>query len=130
MNELVLKYICMPLAINTLKHNEKLYDQEKFKIAPLYLNLHESLINAIEKDFYKLKREIIQDHQLIIRKQSTGKYVVNGEIVEFTSEELREGTKKVIQSYMYGENMIEIEHKDIPLETKYTPPDVNSEDNR
>ncbi|GLO64766.1 hypothetical protein [Oceanobacillus kimchii] len=130
MNELVLKYICMPMAIATLKHNEKLYDQDKFKIVPPYLDLHESLINAIEKDFLELKREVIQDHYLNIRKQSTGKYVVNGKVMEFTSEELREGTKKVIQSYMYGENMIDIEHKEIPLEPKYTPPDVDSEDNR
>ncbi|WP_017797546.1 hypothetical protein [Oceanobacillus kimchii] len=129
MNDLVLKYICMPLAINTLKHNEKLYNHDKFKIVPPYLDLHESLINAIEKDFYELKREVVQDHHLNIRKQSAGKYLVNGKNMEFTSEELREGTKKVIQSYMYGENMIEIEHKDIPLDTNYIPPDVDSEDN-
>lgn len=48
----------------------------------------------------------IQNHQLNIRKQSTGKYVVN------------------------GENMIDIEHKEIPLEPRYTPPGVDSEDNR
>ncbi|MBT2599073.1 MULTISPECIES: hypothetical protein [unclassified Oceanobacillus] len=130
MNELVLKYICMPLAINTLKHNEKLYDQNKFKIVPPYLDLHESLIKAIEKDFYELKREVIQDYQLNIRKQSTGKYVVNGEIMDFAPEELREGTKQVIQSYMYGENMIEIDHKEIPLDTSYIPPDVDSENNK
>lgn len=131
--DIILKYICMPLAINTLKHNEKLYDQDKFKIVPPYLDLHESLINAIEKDFYELKREVVQDHHLNIRKQSAGKYLVNGENMEFTSEELREGTKQVIQSYMYmyGENMIEIEDRDVPVEdTKYIPPDVDSKDNR
>lgn len=58
MNDLVLKYICMPLAINTLKHNEKLYDENKFKIVPPYLDLHESLIKASEIDFYELKREV------------------------------------------------------------------------
>lgn len=128
--DIVLKYICMPLAIATLKHNEKLYDQDKFKIVPPYLDLHDSLIKAIEKDFFELKREVIQDHHLNIRKQSTGKYLVNGKIMEFTSEELREGTKQVIQSYMYGENMIDIEHNEIPLEPRYTPPDVDGEDNR
>ncbi|MBT2600927.1 MULTISPECIES: hypothetical protein [unclassified Oceanobacillus] len=129
--DIVLKYICMPMAIATLKHNEKLYDYDKFKIMPLYLNLHESLIKAIEKDFYEFKKDVITtNHHLDIRKQSAGKYVVNGENMEFTAEELREGTKKVIQSYMYGENMIEIDYKEIPLEPKYTPPDVDSEDNR
>lgn len=120
----------MPLAINTLKHNMALYDQDKFKIVPPYLDLHESLINTIEKDFYELKKDVITSHRLDIRKQSTGKYMVNGEVMEFTSEELREGTKQVIQSYMYGENMIEVNHKEIPLEPRYTPPDVDSEDNR
>ncbi|WP_419893291.1 hypothetical protein [Oceanobacillus kimchii] len=128
--DIILKYICMPLAINTLKHNEKLYDQDKFKIVPPYLDLHESLIKAIEKDFRQLKSDMYSKHHLDIRKVSNNTYTINKEEREFSSEELREGTKKVIQSYMYGENMIEIEHKDIPLETRYSPPDVDSEDNR
>ncbi|OEH54001.1 hypothetical protein AQ616_09440 [Oceanobacillus sp. E9] len=130
MNDLVLKYICMPLAINTLKHNEKLYDQDKFKIVPPYLDLHESLIKAIEKDFRQLKSDMYSKYHLDIRKVSNNTYTINKEEREFSSEELREGTKNVIQSYMYGENMIEIEHKDISLETRYIPPDVDREDNR
>ncbi|WP_139136350.1 hypothetical protein [Oceanobacillus sp. E9] len=120
----------MPLAINTLKHNEKLYDQDKFKIVPPYLDLHESLIKAIEKDFRQLKSDMYSKYHLDIRKVSNNTYTINKEEREFSSEELREGTKNVIQSYMYGENMIEIEHKDISLETRYIPPDVDREDNR
>ncbi|MBT2601441.1 MULTISPECIES: hypothetical protein [unclassified Oceanobacillus] len=128
--DIVLKYICMPLAISTLKHNEKLYDQDKFKVVPIYLNLHESLINAIEKDFLQLRNDMYSKHHLDILKISNNTYTINKEKKEFSSEELREGTKKVIQSYMYGENMINIEHKEIPLEPRYTPPDVDNEDNR
>lgn len=128
--DIILKYICMPLAINTLKHNEKLYDQDKFKIVPPYLDLHESLIKAIEKDFRQLKSDMYSKYHLDIRKVSNNTYTINKEEREFSSEELREGTKKVIQSYMYGENMIDIEHKEIPLEPRYTPPNVDSEDNR
>ncbi|MFS0751744.1 hypothetical protein [Oceanobacillus sp. 1P07AA] len=51
--------------------------------------------------------------------------------MEFTSEELREGTKRVIQSYMYGENMVKLENEEYPWsDTTYHPPDVDGEDNR
>lgn len=126
--DVILKYICMPLAINTIKHNRK--EHEQLKIPAPYLNLDDAMIKQLEKDFLQLKQDMYSKHRLDVRKVSGNLYTINKEEREFSSKELRAGTKQIIQSYMYGDNMIDIEHKEIPLEPRYTPPDVDSEDNR
>lgn len=115
----------MPLAINVLKHNRKLQD-ENLRIPTPYLNLNDSIMAQIKKDFYQLKKNIISVHHLDIRKKEGNKYTVNDEIVEFTADELREGTKQVIESYMYGENAVTVEDKEYPWKgAKYIPPDID-----
>ena len=102
MQDLILKYIAMPMAIKIFKD-----DRESFKVskvAPIYFDLIESILKQLEKDFKQLKADMFTKYHLDIRylgkDDGTVKYGVNKDVIEFSPEELRNGTQKIMEEYI------------------------------
>jgi hypothetical protein len=108
--ELIKKYIAMPMAIKVFQQD--LHTFREFSIGNLYLDMVESIIVRLEKDFYKLKSELISEHHIDVRKLSNGKYKANNEVYDFTPEELKEMTSQVMSDYLYGDKAKKFERKE------------------
>lgn len=104
----------MPMAIRVLKQDVESF--RAFEIGSLYMDLAESIISRLEDDFLTLKAELYSVHHIEVRRLGNGKYKANNEILEFTSEELKEMTREVIEEYLM--NTKEIERKSRPWNPK------------
>lgn len=91
-------YISLSLAIKVLQ-----LDRDKFTAltaATIYLDKIDAIIEQAKKDFYMLKRDLITEHHIEIKKISGLKYSVAGEVHAYTSDELKEMTEKIVLEYL------------------------------
>ena len=102
MNDLVLKFITMPMAIKIFKQ-----DKESFafsKVGNVYQDLLDSVLNKLQSDFNDLKKDMYTKHHLDVRyigrDNNKVKYTVNNNVVEFTPEELRNKTEELMKKYL------------------------------
>lgn len=107
--DIVKRYIAMPMAIQVFKQDIERF--KEFKLGNLYQDMLESIIERMQQDFRQLKSELRSQH-IDVRKLDIGKYKVNNEVFEFTPEELKEMTSKLMSDYLYGENTEGFERMD------------------
>lgn len=110
MEELIKRYITMPMAITVFKQDLEKFNE--FKLGNLYLDMIESIIDRMTKDYLELQRKMYTKHHIDIKKIEKGKYQVNGEIMEFTSDELKDMTNQLMSEYLYGDKAGDFERKD------------------
>lgn len=84
-------------------------DRENFiksKVGNVYQDMLDSCIERMEKDFFKIKREMFSKYHLDIRylgkENNIVRYKVNNEVIKYTSEELKEMTSQIMKQYLYG----------------------------
>ncbi|WP_047981739.1 hypothetical protein [Ornithinibacillus contaminans] len=94
------RYITYPMAIQVFKQD--LQELKKFSLGNLYLDLVESIIKRMEQDFYKLKSELYSKNHIDVRRLNSKKYTINGKVIEYTSDELKEMTKQLMNEYLTG----------------------------
>lgn len=109
--DIILKYITIPMAIKVFRRDKETF--KHFKMGNLYLDKLDAVLDELEKDFNKLKREMYMVHHLDVRYlERTDKevrYSVNKLIVTFTPEELRLKTSEIMSDHLYGESATEFE---------------------
>jgi len=98
---LIDKYIAMPMAITVFKRDTKSFEESK--VYGVYLDKIDSVLKQLKEDFYSLKSEMITKYHLDIRCIDSCKYSVNGNIIEYTPEELRMVTADIMREYLYGD---------------------------
>lgn len=101
-NKLVKRYIAYPLAITVFKQDIEKFNQ--FRLGNLYEDMLESIIERMTKDYFNLKDELLFKYHINIKKIDKGKYQVNKEVMEFTSEELKKLTTQLMSEYLHGDN--------------------------
>lgn len=110
MNELIKKYIAYPLAVTVFKQDKDKFND--FKLGNLYLDMLDSIIERMQQDFYQLKAELLSKHHIDVQRIEVGKYKINGKIVEFTAEELKELTNQLMSEYLYGDKAAEFKRQE------------------
>jgi hypothetical protein len=53
----------------------------------------------MEEDFYKLKDELLIRYRIEVKRLENGKYMVNDEVIEYSSEELKGFTSSLMSDY-------------------------------
>src|SRR5690625_1228046 len=94
---LISKFIALPIAISNLKQDKEHF--ASFKFGDVYIAKLDAVIKEMEKDFYKLKSELITKHHIEIRKIDRYSYSVNGEVIEYTPDQLKDMTEQVMKKY-------------------------------
>jgi hypothetical protein len=110
MENLIKRHIAIPMAIAVFKQ-----DKEKFsgyQLGNLYEDMIDSIIERMHQDYFKIKTELISVHHIDVKRIEKGKYKINKEIVEYTSEELKEMTRQVMSDYLHGDHARGFERKD------------------
>jgi hypothetical protein len=110
MEELIKNYIAIPMAVAVFKQDKEKFSE--YQLGNLYEDLIDSIIVRIQQDYFIIKRELLTEHHIDIKKIEKGKYEINKEIVEFSPEELKGFTQQVMSDYLYGENARGFERKD------------------
>ena len=98
MRNLVLKYITLPMAIKIF--NDDIQSFKVSKIAPVYFELIDSVLNQLQNDFNQLRTDMYTIYHLDVKRIDKLKYTVNKEVIEFSSEELRSATQKIMEEYI------------------------------
>ena len=102
MKDLILKYVTMPMAIKIFTDDKDSFKASK--VAPVYFDLIDSILKQLEKDFKQLKADMFTKYHLDIRylgkDDGVVKYSVNKDVIEFNPDELRNGTRKVMEEYI------------------------------
>lgn len=109
MEELIKRYIAMPMAVAVFKQDKEKFSE--FRLGNLYEDMLDAIIERMQQDYFHLKKELITKHHIDIKKIEKGKYEINKEIVEFTPEELKEMTREVMSDYLYGDHARGFERK-------------------
>ncbi|MEN2468217.1 hypothetical protein [Ornithinibacillus sp. JPR2-1] len=112
MNDLIKKYIAYPLAVTVFKQDLERF--KSFEVGNLYMDMVESIIERMHKDFYQLKAELLSKHHIDVQHIEIGKYKINGEIVEFSPEELKQMTDELMSEYLYGSKAQGFERQERP----------------
>ncbi|SET84371.1 hypothetical protein SAMN05216389_1388 [Oceanobacillus limi] len=105
MDEQIKKFIAYPMAIKVLKDDLEKF--EDFRLRNVYLDMLESIIERMQKDFYRLKGKM---HN--VRKNEDGTYNINGQVHQFTAEELKEMTEELMSEYLHGDKAKPFERKE------------------
>lgn len=116
----IFSFIALPLALKVFRR-----DQEEFevsKVANVYLDKLDAVIDQLQKDINRIKHELITVHHIDVRYlgKPNGKptYIckkkddLDYSSIEFTSEELKNMTDKVMRDYLYGDKASDFEDKD------------------
>ncbi|MUV39495.1 hypothetical protein JNUCC1_03373 [Lentibacillus sp. JNUCC-1] len=101
------KFITMPMAINILKQDQEQF--KKFKMQNVYLDKLDAIIERLVNDFYQLKKDMISKHHSEVKKISSLKYKVDGEIIEYTADEIKALVSRLLRQYMFT---VEAEEKE------------------
>ncbi|MEN2468185.1 hypothetical protein [Ornithinibacillus sp. JPR2-1] len=110
MNDLINKYISYPLAVTVFKQDLERF--KSFEVGNLYMDMVESIIERMHKDYYELKSDLISKHHIDIKRLGAGKYQINKEVVEFTSDELKKMTEELMSEYLHGDKATSFERKE------------------
>lgn len=95
--KLIDRYIALPMAINVLKQDRQEF--KKFTMGPAYLALLDPAIEKATQDFYELKKDMISKHHVDIKRIGKLQYKVNGEIVEYTADEIKKLSEEIMNEY-------------------------------
>lgn len=98
MDDLILRYVTMPMTIRIFKE-----DKESFKVSKmsmLYDDVFDSMIEALQHDYNELRKEMFTVHHLDIKRIGQLKYTVNQQVVEYTAAQLRDKTEELMNEYM------------------------------
>ncbi len=102
MKNLVLRFITMPMAVLVFKQDKE--EVKKSKAQAVYLDLIDSVLEQLREDFKQLKADMYSKHHLDIKclgkSGNKVKYTVNRQVIEFSSEELRANTEKLMKEYL------------------------------
>lgn len=90
--ELINKYIAIPLAINVLRLDRNEF--QVFKAKNIYLDMVDSAIEQLKKDFYELRRIM---HNVNIKRVSALQYSVDGHTIKYTADQLKEMAEDVMR---------------------------------
>lgn len=104
-DELIERYIAMPLAISVFKNDREEF--KEFKTSNVYLDMVDSAIEQLEKEFYALRQDL-NKQQINIKKIGSLEYSVNGEVVTYTSDQLKEMTRRVMEQCLSSVEIKEI----------------------
>lgn len=94
--DLINKYITLPMAIKVLKQDKIKVDELKFGY--LYQDLIDTAIKNMEMDFYKLKGKLFNK----VKRLEGTKYKIDNKVIEYALEQLKELTTKTIKEYFNG----------------------------
>lgn len=97
----------------------KVFQQDRetfsaFKVGNLYQDKLDATIDKIKEDFYEMKKELLTNHHIEIKRIDQCKYNVNGKIVEYSPGELKSITGDIMHEYLYGDSAVDFEKKDFP----------------
>src|SRR5699024_10418850 len=95
---LIDRYITLPMAINVFKKDQERF--KKFKMRGLYLDLLDAAIDKASQDFYELKGKLISENHLDVKKIGRLQFSVNGDVVEYSAEELKGITSQLMSEYL------------------------------
>lgn len=93
---LINKYITIPMAISVIKQDKEHFNPSKFNY--VYQDLLDTAIKRMEQDFRKLQPKF---YNAVTHLDGT-RYNVNGEIIEYTPDELKELTTETMKEYFKG----------------------------
>lgn len=110
MDDLIKQYIAYPMAISIFKQEKERF--KEFKLGNLYLDMLDSIIERMQKGFYQLKSELYSVYHLDAKRLDKRKYKVNDHVVEFSPEELKKLTQKIMSDYLVGDNASNFQRKD------------------
>lgn len=110
MEDLIRKYIAIPMALTVFKQDKEEFS--KYQLGNIYEDMIDSIVEQMHQDYFKIKTELLTKHHIDIKRIEKGKYEINKEIVEFSSEELKGFTQRVMSDYLHGENARGFERKD------------------
>lgn len=96
--KLIDRYITLPMAINVLKQSQDYFS--KFKMGNIYLDWLDAAIDKASEDFYELKSDMISKYHLDVKRIGQTTYSVNREVIEYSAEELKELTRKIMEYYL------------------------------
>jgi hypothetical protein len=108
--DLIKRFIAMPMAIKVFKQDLESF--RKFKLGNLYQDMLESIVERMQEDFYKLKDELHSRYRIDVKRLENGKYKVNDEVIEYSSEELKGFTSSLMSEYLYGDSASGFERRD------------------
>lgn len=109
-NDLIKNYIAYPFAVTVFKQDKGKF--REFKLGNLYLDMLDSILERMHQDYYKVKAELLSKHHIDVQHLEIGKYKINGEIVEFSPEELKQMTNQLMSDYLYGDKAQEFERQE------------------
>src|SRR5699024_7416915 len=107
--KLIDRYLALPMAINVLKQDRQEF--KKFMMGPAYLTLLDPAIKKATQDFYELKKDMISKYHIKIKRIGKLQYKVNGEIVEYTSDELKKLSEAIMNEYF---SSVEVQDEAVP----------------
>lgn len=96
--KLIDRYITLPMAINVFKQDQDYFS--KFKMGNIYLDWLDAAIDKASEDFYELKSDMISKYNLSVKRIGQTAYSVNGEVIEYSAEELKEMTSELMDEYL------------------------------
>lgn len=100
--DIVLKFITMPMAIKVFKQDRESF--LKSKVSNVYQDLIDSILNKMQSEFNTLKKDMYTKYHLNVRYigmvNNTVRYSVNREMVEFTPKELKNKTEALMKVYL------------------------------
>lgn len=100
--DLVLRFIAMPMAVQVFKQDKEQF--RKSKAQAVYLDLIDSVLEKLQEDFNQLKSDMYTKYHLDVKSlgKSEGKvkYSVNKQVIEFTSDELKNKTEELMREYL------------------------------
>jgi|SRR5690625_3822598 len=92
------KYVSLELALKVFRID---YDKFKsFKAANVYLDKLDAVIDQLTNDFHTLKVNLITKHHIDIKQVDKLRYSINGEVISYTSDQLKKLTEDVMQEYL------------------------------
>lgn len=96
--KLIDRYITLPMAINVFKQDQNYFS--KFKMGNIYLDWLDAAIEKASQDFYELKSDMISKYHMNVKRIGQTTYSVNGDVVEYSAEELKEMTSELMGGYL------------------------------
>ena len=103
--DIVNQFIATSLAIKVFKRDQDSFLD--FKFFELYLDMTDAIIGRLQEDLNALRKEMITEHHIDVRQLESTKYLVKGrnanEVLEFTSDQLKQMTSEVMDRYLTGD---------------------------
>ncbi len=108
MKSILMKCITLPLVLKVFNRDKKLLHD--FKTRNVYLDKLDSVMESVQTDLNHVKQQMYSKHHIEVKTlKSKGeihpykwKTPDREGVIEFSSSELRELTRKMMEEYLYG----------------------------